>query len=469
MGSLFKMHLGKQYPAEWRGEGAFWIAYTPGAGCKRIVQALTYDNGDPIRNRADAETARMKLVGAGLAGDRVKALRETLTAKLATAQAELAEAQIAAAPRAAVPVADAWEAYEALPKSARPDSGDSTLEQYALQFRRFERWVAERHPEAVTLGDVTEGHATEYAGDLQRAGLSGATVNKHVALLRLVFRTLAKQAGLTADVWATLRPVKHRARGRRELTLTELQRVCETATGELRLLLAIGVYSGLRLADCALLRWDEIDFGQNVLMVTPRKTSRTSGKQVRLPLHPALRSMLEDARGAAAGEYVLAETAATYEGRRDTITDRVQRHLLANGIDVHAAGTGQQIKRDKGGDPERDEKGRVVLTATGKRAVVSVGFHSLRHSFVSMCRAAGVSLSVVEALVGHANPNVTRLYTHTSGGEAEQAVRALPTFGGDAVAVTREPLPSWAREIVEGMGAGSWRAVRAALLKGGAV
>lgn len=62
-------------------------------------------------------------------------------------------------------------------------------------------------------------------------------------------------------------------------------------------------------------------------------------------------------------------------------------------------------------------QGRARFVATGRRAVVSVGFHSPRLQLVSMCRAAGVSLSVVESLVGHSNPTMTRLYTHTSGGE----------------------------------------------------
>jgi len=42
---------------------------------------------------------------------------------------------------------------------------------------------------------------------------------------------------------------------RRELTIEELRRVCNAATGELRTLLAIGTYTGLRLGDAATLRW----------------------------------------------------------------------------------------------------------------------------------------------------------------------------------------------------------------------
>lgn len=461
MGHLFKMHGGRQYAADWKGPGAFWLAYKPGKDCKRIVQPLTTADGKPVYDRAEAEAARMRLVGPGLAGDRVEALRETLTVKLATARADLAETRIASAP--GVRIADAWETYERLPRTARPDSGPGTMQQYAFQFARFERWAAEHHPEAAALKDMNEDHAAAYAADLQAAGLSGATVNKHVGLLKLVFRTLAKQAGLRFNVWETLRPAKHRPRGRRELSTEELRRVCGSAAGELRLLLALGIYSGLRLADCALLRWDEIDFAQGALLVTPAKTARTSGKQVRIPIHPTLRAMLEEVHKAASGEYVLTDTAATYAGRPDTVTDRVQRHFWANGIDCHAKGTGQQLERDAAGEPVRDEKGRVKFELTRRRAVVSVGFHSLRHSFVSMCRAAGVSLSVVESLVGHSNPNVTRLYTHTSGGEAERAVAALPSVTGEAAPI-REPLPAWARKVAQGMTAKNWKKRRDELL-----
>jgi len=454
-GHLFKMHLGKQYPADWKGAGAFWLAYSPGKGCKRIVQALTDTDGRPVYDRKGAEAARMRIVGAGLAGQRVEALREQLVGKLATAQEDLLRARRESV--TGVMIADAWDVYEATPRAMRPDAGDSTLEQYDFQWSRFSKWIAANFPEVVTLADVTEDHATAYAADLQAAGLSGATINKHLGLLRLVFRVLKKQAGLTRDAWADMQPVKHRPRGRRELSTIELRRVCASADGELRVLLAVGLYSGLRLADCALLRWDEIDTGQNEIIVTPRKTEHTSGKQVKIPIHPSLRAILSELpkRGA----YVLPDVAETYQGRRDTITDRVQRHLLDCGIDVHEPGTGQQIERDATGEPLRDDKGRVVMRSTGKRAVVRVGFHSLRHAFVSMCRAANVPMATVEALVGHSNPHVTRLYSHTGALEAERAVLALPSLTGPDVPAADKGALAGILEALEGLTAADLESV----------
>ncbi|MFO7870706.1 MAG: tyrosine-type recombinase/integrase [Kiritimatiellia bacterium] len=58
------------------------------------------------------------------------------------------------------------------------------------------------------------------------------------------------------------------------------------------------------------------------------------------------------------------------------------------------------------------------------------GFHSLRHTFVSLCRESNAPLAVVEAIVGHANPAMTRHYTHVGDLAASQAVAALPAFIG---------------------------------------
>lgn len=444
----------------YKRRGNFWLEYWRDGERTRIP--LKDADGRNIRTATEAEEARRRVMGPLLAQNRVEALRD-VQAKLVDAQTELATAEQAAAP--GVRIVDAWDAYEASP--TRPDSGESTLHQYSFQWGRFARWMASTHPEAATLRDVTPALAAAYARDLAGASIAPGTVNKHVALLRLVFRVLADAAGIAADPWARITTKKHTPKGRRELTTEELRRVCEGTTGEMRLLLALGLYTGLRLADVCTLRWAEVDFKRGMLCRVPAKTARTTGKQVTIPLHPAVRAMLaEQAEAHGGAEYVLPDTAREYLARRDSITDRVQHHLWESGIDCHAPGTGSQIERDPEGNPIRNGGGRVKVKHTGKRAVVAVGYHSLRHSFVSLCREAGAPLSVVESLVGHGNPAMTRHYTHTSELEAARAVNALPSMTGPTEA-HREPAPAWVREIAESLNGKTWKAARAALLAGG--
>jgi hypothetical protein len=60
------------------------------------------------------------------------------------------------------------------------------------------------------------------------------------------------------------------------------------------------------------------------------------------------------------------------------------------------------------------------------REGVDVGFHSLRHTFVSMAGNAGVPLSIVQRIVGHTKPSMTGRYFHESDAALSGVVAALP-------------------------------------------
>ena len=68
----------------------------------------------------------------------------------------------------------------------------------------------------------------------------------------------------------------------------------------------------------------------------------------------------------------------------------------------------------------------------GERAKVDVGFHSLRHTFVSLSANAGAPLAIVQAIVGHSNPAMTRHYFHEQESALTTAVAALPDVTGEA-------------------------------------
>jgi integrase len=246
-------------------------------------------------------------------------------------------------------------------------------------------------------------------------------------LLALVFRVLFKAGKLTVNPWVDIehKKLEGKVNHRRELTVDQLRKLCQSATGEMRVLFAIGIYSGLRLRDCATLRWDEVDLRRNFIKRVPNKTSRHSDKPVFIPLHPDLRGMLSEIPEANRGEYVLPETASKYLNQKQLLVHVIQKHFIDSGITTHKPGTGTD----------------------GKRAVVQFGFHSLRHSFVSICAEANVPLSVVQSIVGHSNPQMTQVYTHTSQAAARLAMTALPSMMGDKV----KALKASPESIVEGI------------------
>jgi integrase len=184
---------------------------------------------------------------------------------------------------------------------------------------------------------------------------------------------------------------------------------------------------------------------RRIILRVPNKTARRKDIPVHIPIHPSLFAFLNQTPKSQRSGYVLPEFAAKYQRNSSDVAKELRHHFVACGIQVHQEGTGVKLVEGKDGKKK---------TREGKRAVVEVGFHSLRHSFVSLCRQSNAPLAVVEAIVGHSNPAMTRHYTHVGEVAASQAVAALPALGtADAVLQTsvaeptdRQPDPANAKE-----------------------
>jgi integrase len=457
MGRLFKLHAGRQYPPEWTGQAPFYLAMRVDG--QRIVQGLKTTDGKPIYDRDQAEQERLRLVGPMMSGDKVSILK-AIQARVADAEAAHMQAVDEATPP--LRITDAWQAYIHAPE--RPDSGAGTLRNYSIQWSRFERWIASAHPKMQYLREVTTATAADYVADLTGDGLSGNTFNKHVGFLRLLFRCLSDSARITTNPFDKIKRKMQRQHSRRELTMSELTSILDAAEGHMSLLLYIGAATGLRLGDCCTLTWGDVDLMRGIIRRLPNKTAKT-GKPVVVGIPPALHDRLSAIPEKRRSGYVLPAIAERYLRDVAKITDMIKDHLLDCGIDAHAPGTGSRIKRDENGLPLRDEDRKVITEATGKPAVVEVGFHSLRHTWVSMHAAAGTPGAVIQASVGHSNPAMTAHYTHVSEVTARDVAKALPAFAGHTTP-TRQPLPPWAVTIIQNMTTETMQADKAELLKG---
>jgi integrase len=171
----------------------------------------------------------------------------------------------------------------------------------------------------------------------------------------------------------------------------------------------------------------------------PSKTGRHNPKPVIVPLHPTLAAMLEETVTKGRSGAVLPGLCARYQRSRDLVSRQVQKHLTNCGVACHATG----VQAGATGDADPMASGKVGTRVKRRKAptAVEVGFHSLRHSFVSLCRAADVPLSVVESIVGHSSPAMTRHYTHTGDVAARLAVNTLPDVTallGEADSTTKD-------------------------------
>lgn len=308
-------------------------------------------------------------------------------------------------------IADAWAAYEG--NKLRKPVAASTLRVYRLRFGVFARWAAGK---VENVDDVTPEVARRFMAHVAETA-SPKTFNDFLAVLALAWKTFMAEGNAAQNPWAWNRDT-HKGIERREkdthtkceLTPEQLDALFNATSGEMRTLFFVGIYTGLRLKDCALLKWDAVDLAGGFIRITPEKTKR-HGIAVSVPILPPLADALRAARdaGGAAGGYVMPELAELYQQSGGKyLSNRLKTVFKHAGITTAVEAEGRS------------------------RKVTDFGFHSLRHTFVSMAARAGIRQAVVQSIVGHTNAAMTAHYTHTNEADLTAAMAAFPEIGAGA-------------------------------------
>ena len=358
------------------------------------VNGKTYYRSTGTGNKREAEAKLKEFVAPFRIKDK-KEILENIEARVRGVQGEIDKVE---SQKPALLISAAWTAFEQAPN--RPDSGKRTLEGYESQFNNFEDWIKEHHHEIVELRHVTQEVANEFINHIG-SSRSANTYNKYKTFFGCMWEVLKEVGRLTVNPWTNIRRKVDVGHSRRELTVDELQRVVGSVEGEMKVLFAIGIYTGLRLGDCALLEWGQVDLARGFISVIPRKTARHAhGKPVVIPINSALARVLSVCKCRAG--YVLPDIAARYKRSSSGLTRKIQKHFKDCGIKT------------------------VYETTSGMCNRVDVGFHSLRHTFVSLSANAGVPLAFVQAIVGHSNPAMTTHYFHKDENALRSATAAIP-------------------------------------------
>ena len=348
-----------------------------------------------------------------------------------------------------LPLAEAWHHYEMSPN--RRDVAKTTLASKRTMWMCFARWMEQNHIEIGNLAEVTETAVGEYLAEF-RCHHSATTYNNHVCALREVFRTLAEKAGVTHDPWAGVCLRSDDSVSRRELTLDEVERLYAAASKEgsqWKLLVMVGIYTGLRLGDCCRLSWECVNLERQVIQVIPEKTKKhMHGKPVTIPIHQQLLAELLEVRG---------EREEGKEGTREEGTGKREEKRedgVCSGTNVTSAGSSFSLLPLTSSlsfvNPAIAELylNRKWQIAEGLRRIfkmanitmsvrlegrprksVVASFHSLRHTFVSLSANAGVPLPVVQSIVGHCSTAMTRHYYHENLDALRSAVASIPVIG----------------------------------------
>jgi integrase len=194
---------------------------------------------------------------------------------------------------------------------------------------------------------------------------------------------------------------------RRAFTLAEIKRIlraCGDDT-EWRGLVLFGLYLGQRLGDLARLTWRAIDLDTGEVAFSTRKT----GRRIVLPLVQPLADYLSSLAAVDNPNAFIFPRAASAK-RTASLSNQFRDILVAAGL-VEPRPRGHK-STGKGRNQAREAS--------------EISFHSLRHSAVTMLKAAGVSDFMAREIVGHESAAVSRQYTHLTTDHKRAAMRRLP-------------------------------------------
>jgi len=322
-----------------------------------------------------------------------------------------------------LPLNEVFKKFKA--STTRPNCTNKTLQQHEYVWNYFVHWLSINYSYIQTLVEIDEDIAVNFFNfvDTQK---SPRSFNGILNTLRLIYKTLQKGN----NPFAVIRKRHENTQTRSEFSIEQLEKIFQTIDNkklhlmhrdEMRVLFFLGAFTGLRFKDCCLMKWSNVDQNNNMLRVVPEKTKKNKNF-VNIPIHPRLTEQLETAEKWKSSDFILPECAKRYDYNHTGLYKDTKKVIDYSIWD-------------------KPVKGRKPPSCPG------YSFHSLRHTFVSICANAGVPLSVVQEIVGHGNPAMTKYYTHVGSESLRKAVNTLP--GGNNQDLTMKDKLKKIKELLD--------------------
>ncbi len=311
----------------------------------------------------------------------------------------------------------ALEKYNSSPERARPATV-SEKNSYNATFNQFIKFINNNE---ATLDDITALDVDLFADDLRKSNIAVDTHNRKIRHLRKIFEVLKEyyeHENLFNSKNILRKPREERDQGVRRLSfedehIEEIKRVLDDEIfvvinkAEIKVVYYLGMYTGQRMKDCVLLRWNKVDFKNRLIYVQQFKT----GKEVVIPMTRELFDVLTAAKvwQENTHSYVCPNVAKRYN-KIDASGKNIGNNLVNKDV--------LRVIKWIGLEPSIEVPGR-------KKKVTVYGFHSLRHTFVSNCAEAGVPKAVVVSIIGADSEIIDKHYTHVGAAAQLKAIEAI--------------------------------------------
>jgi integrase len=216
-----------------------------------------------------------------------------------------------------------------------------------------------------------------------KAAVKDGTINDDVTVLSHVFTTAIKAGIVDKNPCKDVRRLKVTQVKDRILSQAEIALLLDELQGKDRLMVLVGLFTGLRLGGVLSLSWNDIDFTSGIIT-----SSHKTGKLVSIPMSEYLRSELQSYGKHSTGDMVFEVRALTC-----AVVVEYSTHFSA------------LFKR---------------------LGIHNFTFHNLRHTFSSILQGElGIGAVVVQGMTGHSSLGMLQKYSHTGLDNKRTAIQAL--------------------------------------------
>jgi len=341
---------------------------------------------------ADAELARLNLIEqAHAAGAVTSDFITAITGKTAERKKTVAD------------YFDAWLT------NAKAHLAHGTIQKYEQLAREFRAHVkADAAP--ILMEDITAENVREYLTDKRKA-TTHETTKGFRRILSSIFLQAQNEGQTTRNpvALAKLPKTLTKETGKRAFTLAEVKQLHDKATPFWKWMIRTAFFTGFSLGDLVTLRRVNVDLKQKTISIKRRKT----GKPVTVPISDSMAESLKALWPAKSEDFFWPEEANKYLTTGASSFSQSFHDIMA------ACG----LVEPREGPNIGKGKGRAV-----KRNMAGVGFHCLRHTFVTNLKISGAMDSVAKELAGHGSSAISAVYTHLPAKTLSDAISRIPEF-----------------------------------------
>jgi len=291
-------------------------------------------------------------------------------------------------------IGDLWKYYTQQPTIR--SITDRTLNSKKTHITRFIDWLRSNQPEMKYLDDITERTAASFMESIGKK--SGVTRNNYLSSLHSIFATVRIPLGLKMNVWEAVPRAEIRSIRKQEFSIEQIREIFKHSKkyksrypGFWQIAISLAYHTGMRLGDVCTLSWDELDFDNSMIRYVPNK-GRKKGRDISYPFDSSWSAPLRKLWDGQKAGPVWIQVDWEYNSRQRFITEEFEDICKLAGIKT----------------TRKKQPGEIR-----EKVVKLIGFHSLRHSHVTMALDGGAALSDVQKTVGHGSPVMTEHYNHS--------------------------------------------------------